>query len=126
MDWLKRKIRKWLGVSQLDENAAVQFIRVSEIEGRYKRMEETWSKATAEIDDVALRHGSNTRIVIASNIGQGFCRWYSLKFDDVESLNDFCQMLQERHVPASDPFIDASMEMRQEITMDRRKRKMGW
>ena len=115
MNWLRNKIDNWLGLTSMR-------CELNQTSNTLKRMEQTWEYATTEIQDVSIR--GNTRIVIASNLGQGYCRTYELKMGDVRELMDFCEMLRHREVSSQTPFINAEFELQDRLRHDRRSRGM--
>lgn len=118
---IRGKLRSFLGLNELE-------LRVETVSSRYKRMESTWEKATAEIQDLSLK--GNTRIVIASNIGQGFCHFYDLRFDNYRDVIEFSKNIESMQVRSQTPYIDAPYGymdtidgMRRDMRMNPRKRK---
>ena len=103
--WLKNKLRRWLGVEENSSRITDYYYDVSHIKSNYSRMIQTCEQATAEIQDHSFQ--GNTRIVVASNLGQGFCKWYEFRFKDVRELTDFCEMLAYREISSQQPYIDA-------------------
>ena len=117
MNILKKKLEQWLGITELRSEVRELRGQLSLSEKRYKRMENTWEQATKEIVDVGLKEG-NTSIVVASNLGHGICRWYSLDFKNIRELNDFRAMLVQRDVRSNRPYIDIGRDGRAIIEDD--------
>ena len=118
---IKRIISKWLDVDHLKTELSRTRMELQTVKERYARMEKTWSDATAEIQDISTRH-DDTRIVVASKLGRGFCRFYELKFNSITELNDFCEVLARREVSSSRPMIDAPFDLNNMNDRDRKKR----
>jgi hypothetical protein len=124
MEFIKRKIDLWLGITALRNEVAELNNQLFIANKRYARMESTWEQATKEIVDVGLREG-NTSVVVASNLGSGVCRWYSLNFKDIKELNDFRAMLVMNDVRSNQPFIDCDRAGRAIIEDDWARRGLN-
>lgn len=107
-----RWIKNLLGISHLETELNHLRMELHTVQQRYKRMEKTWQQATLEITDLNLKQG-NTRVVVASNLGQGFSKWYELNFDSVVEFVAFCDMLKDSQVSSYRPFIDAPPAFRE-------------
>lgn len=112
-EYCKTKIRRWLGIPSLEAD-------LWRIKTTFNRLEETWQKATAEIQDVSIK--GNTRIVVASNLGNGYCRTYELKMSNLKEVVDFCEMLARREVSCQQPYIDAPYDIREFLNEERSRR----
>jgi hypothetical protein len=110
---LRNIIRNWLGFAAVESD-------LWQIKSRYERMEQTWQQATAELQDFDAR--GNTRIVVASNLGRGFSKWYDFRFKNHQELVDFCEMLAHREVSSQRPYIDGPYDYEPMIN-DMRSRK---
>lgn len=121
---IKKFMRKWLGIDDICVRQMEDHAKLLKLQRTFSKLEDAWARATAEVQDIGFK-GDKTRIVVASNLGQGFCKWYELDFRSYKELQDFCSMLNDRQVMSKSPIIDAQGSYYPFIDDDRHKRGLN-
>lgn len=99
MNWIRSKIRHWLGISSNET-------RLNELDSLY-------SDLVSIGVDVHFR-GQPHMILIFSRLKGGQIREISAHFNSLQELNDLCKYLKDRYKPSS-TFVDMPYGFRREF-----------
>lgn len=105
MNWLRNKLRRWLGVEADKErnwtDVAHLIRRVSDIENRIHLAEDLLRQHTTGLVDVAYKE--NSVIIIASKLGGGYI---SIKPLAVSSMSELRVVTRDLEARCRDVYVD--------------------
>lgn len=109
MNWLKKKIKSWLGITccEIDLSSQKQLIDI--LSSKVRKLDTRTSDLVKIGVDVEF-HGQTT-IVVMSKLKGGQFRIIETEFSNVKELIDFVRNLQERY-SINRPFVDAPYNMK--------------
>ena len=95
MNWLKNKIRKWLGISNLEIDTKNLEISINSSKMRLNNLDALYADLVSIGIDVHFK--SPHMILIYSNLKGGQLRHIEASFETLQELNDLVKFLKEKY-----------------------------